>query len=89
MGQNDDTHTEEHTAAASAAACSDEPILMIDESACEVEEPTHSMESDEQGQHTEEVRVKAPSVNTRIKQWVPGRMAGNVPLAFARLATKL
>ena len=29
---------------------------MIDESTCEVEEPTHSMESDEQGQHIEEVR---------------------------------
>lgn len=58
MGQNDNTHTEEHTAAASAA-CSDESI---DESACDI------MESDEQGQHTEEVRVKAPSASTRIKQ---------------------
>ena len=41
---------------------------MNDQSACKVEEPTHSMESDEQGQHTEEVRVKAPSVSTRVKQ---------------------
>ena len=41
---------------------------MINESACEVEEPTHSMESNKQGQHTEKIRVKAPSVSTRVKQ---------------------
>ena len=51
MGQNNTTHTEEHTAAASAA-CSDEPILTTE---CKVQGPTHNMESDEQGQHTEEV----------------------------------
>ena len=30
VGQNDDTHADEHTATASAA-CSDKPILMINE----------------------------------------------------------